>query len=286
MTWMNVKTIVVLAIVCALSTISRAMGAAHIEIQSQTGTALTMKFFDSNDALYTLSFTRPTSNDVWSPTTSESRGIVFGNGNPQYAGPARRRALGITPAQALQTFSTAIVNRPLDDLTIYKTHSGMAIGLWQEGWITEVWYVGTLVQDWLQAADEGEHDAACDAALATCCDTQDHDGDPDTPPHPEGNPDSCESVAGNCPDHKEQACDCLDAMCHLCVHPQPDPPAVDLCTPAERAMSNEACDTYLDAECGPSPPPPPPPQWLQDIRDLLEHLLNLFQEYLESLPQV
>lgn len=254
------------------------LSGARAEIQSQTGTTLNMKFFDSTNAQYTLNFARPTTNDVWKATTSESLGIVFGNENPRYAGAATRKSLGITLDQAVQTFNTSIVNRPFDDLTIYKTYGGMAIGLWQQGSITEIWYVGEFVQALVQEAQDPDPDQSmCQAALAICCSR----ADPANNATPGDMKEACQAAL-LCPNQKLAACACLDTLCGLC-HPQPDPPTPP-CSGAVLALSEAAC--LLGAPPCQLPPPPDVPAWVQDIIDLLEEILNRLQEWLNQQHQL
>lgn len=284
MNWMNVKTMVALAIVCALSTVSRAMGAAHIEIQSQTGTALAMKFFDANTVQYTMNFTRPTSNDAWIASTTASPGILFGNASPVYAGTALLRSLGITAEEHVRTFDTSIVNSTLDDLTIFKTWEGAAVCLWQEGAITEIWYVGTFVQALLAMVIEYDFDSSCDASVAMCCATVPQ-------PNPPGgqlpNPstEACGAVVGGgcSANHKAAACSCLQAACDMCEHPAPSTPGPDDCTPAQQEKSDKSCNiSSASAACAPQPPPTIP-EWLQHLEELLEQFLNGLQQIIDQM---
>lgn len=244
---------------------------ARAEIQSQTGTTLSMKFFDASEAQYTLDFTRPTTNDVWKATTSEPVGIVFGNDDPQYAGPSARRSFGITREQSIQTFSTAIASRPFDNVTIFRTFGGMAIGLWQQGLITEIWYVGTFVQEALQVAQDPDPDGSmCEAVRLMCCAT--------TNDVPNPNMEAC-AAALACPAEVAATCGCLDAICDMC-HPAPQPPA-PACTAEQQALSDSACILGAPA-C--QPPPPPIPDWVQDVIDLLQEIIDRLQEIIDNLP--
>ncbi len=257
---------------------------AGAQIESQTDTTLTVRFVDANGAQHTLPLIRDSPTGLWRAATSGSLGIVFGNPNPRYAGPALRRSHGITVGEALQTFDAGLVSRPFDDLTLIRTYGGMAILLWQEGAVTEVWYVGSLVHAMTQAAQEQPLPQACLAAIAVCCDGTDHDADPNTPPIPEGNPDACVAAIETCPRLKQQACACLTTMCAYCPHPQPDPPEPDPCSSDQRDMSFGACMAQLSSCLAPSPPSHSPPPWEEIIRDLLQEILDRLQELLDNPP--
>jgi hypothetical protein len=244
--------------------------AARIEIESQADTALTVKFYDAANALYTMDFTRPTTNDAWRASTTASPGILFGNTEPRYAGSAVRRALGITAEQAITTFNTSIVNRPMEDVTIFKTFSGTAIALWQEDAITEIHYVGSWVQDVVDYAQQ-TGTPMCDASLAQCCNSATGF---QWPP----GLDSCAAALQCTAMHKAEACSCLQQACAHCPHPA-DPEAPNACNPVDQEISNDACDMG-------GPPcevtPPVQPITLQDIWNLLKEILERLQQWFDG----
>ncbi len=252
---------------------------ARVELVAESQTALSMRFVDARGSQLVIEFARRDSGSLWKAPASTHLGVIFGRGKPRYAGLATRRALGITPDQSLRTFDSTIRDATFDDLTVFKTYGGMAVGLWRGKSIAEIWYVGSAVARVRQVAQENGHTQACESALATCCDTHDHDGNPNTPPVPEGDPDICVSVIHNCPGARAQACHCLSTMSQRCPHPQPDAPATDPCTPEERSMSDCAMRAVVE-NCG-EIEPPNPPEWYLELMELLRQILDRLQEQLE-----
>lgn len=249
--------------------------AAHIQIQNQTGTSLTMKFVDASDDEFTLSFTRENTNENWNAVSTASPSMLFGNPEPRYAGAALRRALGITIDQAITTFNpSTIVNRPMEDVTIFKTFSGLAIALWQQRAITEIHYVGTWVEVMQAMTAEAEGDMSmCEASVAECCNGA---GAGNWPP----DLDSCNASLQCGGAFKDSACTCLDTACNHCPHPAPAPPLEDPCSPGDREISTGACN--MGGPACEVEPPPDPPIGLQDIWELLRRMLDLLEEWLNN----
>lgn len=252
--------------------------AARIEIQSQTGTSLALRFFDSTNAQVTLNFARAAPSESWKANSSAPLGIVFGKTEPKYAGKAVRRSLGLTTQESLRTLDATIATRAFTDVTVFKTYSGMAIGLWQGRVITEIWYVGTFVNQAIQEAQENPDPdgSMCAAVRALCC--RQADGEPDP------NMDSC-AAALQCPTQLMAACACLDAICAMCVNPGPQPP-LPPCSPEKQALSETACNIGAGPCQPPAPPPPPPapaptPKWVEDLQELLREILERMQEILD-----
>ena len=137
----RVLAVCTFAVLACLGSATRALGAADIEVLSETGTSLSMRFTAATGAQQTINFTRSSTEDVWkgpSQVGGPTPGITFGNTSPQFALPSTLRALGITPEQAVRTFDSSIANRTFDDLTIYQLceQGEMAVALWQQGRIT------------------------------------------------------------------------------------------------------------------------------------------------------
>lgn len=246
----------------------------RIEIQSQTSTALSIRVFDTTNAQLSLNFARTAPGDSWKTDSSGSLGIIFGNTEPRYAGRAVRRSLGLTAQQSLRTFDSSIATRTFTDVTVFKTYSGMAIGLWQGRVITEIWYVGTLVDQAIQEAQENPDPdgSMCAAVRALCC--RQTDGEPNP------NMDSC-AAALQCPSQLVAACACLDVICAMCV-PGPQPPFPP-CAPEKQALAERACNMGAPV-CqppAPPPPPPPPPKWVDDLQELLREILERLQEIID-----
>jgi|GEM_PF-4366500 len=263
---------------------------ARIEIVSQTSTTLSMRFYDASNVQVTLGFTRTGASDPWRTTSSASPGIIFGRPNPVYASAARCRALGITPEQALTTFDVAICNRPLDNVTIFQTYSGIAIGLWQVGSITEIWYVGSLVQDAIDRAqsDPNMH-SACENLKAECCNTKPNPADPPGGPRnpiPTPNIDACAGVVDNpnCPDQHDSVSACLAYACNFCTHPAPETPTPPCSEDDLQNKSTQACNLYANKCPPPEPPPPPPPPPWQEILRLLLEILERLQHIFDRMP--
>lgn len=250
----------------------------RVEVESQSTTTLSLKVVDVTDAEFVVDFSRADASDVWRATTTTPPGILFGNDRPRYAGAALRGTLGITPNQAITTLDpSVIVARPLDDVTVFRTFSGLAIGLWQQGAITEIHYAGTWVSDMRAIAQATAGTVTmCEAAVAECCNTTPGGQDAIWPP----NLDGCNAALQCGSTHKSQACACLLAACQHCPHPPPSPPAVDPCPADEREISNQAC--FMGGPACEVVPPPPPPTSLEDIWDLLRQILDLLQEWLSQ----
>lgn len=288
----NSSAPVTVAPVVAASMSAPVTTGAHIEIASQTSTTLSMRFYDASNAQVTLGFSRSGASDPWRTTSTGSPGIIFGNSTPVYASAARCRALGIMPEQALTTFDVAICNRPFDDVTIFQTYGGMAIGLWQGGAITEIWYVGSLVQAAIERAqsDPNMH-SACENLKAECCNTKTNPADPPggpSNPIPTPDMDACASVVNNpnCPDQDDAVCDCLANICSYCPHPAADPPPTPCpcCEDGLQGKSTKACDLYSHNCPPPEPsPPPPPPPW-EEILRLLQEILERLQHIFDRMP--
>lgn len=251
---------------------------SRIEILSQTDTTLAVKFVDAYDDQITLDFTRANTDANWVIISAASPGILFGNINPRYAGAALRRERGITPELALRTFDpNAIVSRPIDDVTIFKTFSGAAIALWQQGAITEIHYVGTWVRELQEtAAATLGHLTPCQMNLNHCCNSiPPHSGNGVWPP----DLDSCNAIFNDCRlEQKLQACSCLATACNHCPYPH-NP---DTCSQEDFDLSRDACNAHSNNGCNSLTNPPPNPH--QQILDLLQRILDLLQQWIDSQP--
>ncbi len=269
-------TIVVAAFALAASVSASSLdSAAHIDIVSQTSTALSMRFVDALDRAITLDFTRATPTECWRTTSTALIGPLpmFGNPAPVYASPARCRSLGITAEQALTTFD------------------GMAIGLWRGRSIAEIWYVGSLVEAAVERAkSEQAMRSACENMKAECCATIPNPADPPAgPSHPIPTPriDACTGAAGymNCPDQRDAVCNCLSYACEFCAHPAPIPPTPPCGENGLHEISTNACIAYV-AKCGPpTPEPVPPPSTpMDEVLRLLQEILERLQLILDRMP--
>ncbi len=287
-------TVIVAALALAASVRAASLdAAARIEVVSQTVTALSMRFVDALDRATTLDFTRATPTECWRTTSTALIGPMpwFGNPAPVYASPARCRSLGITAEQALTTFDVAICGRPLDDVTIFKTFDGMAIGLWRGRSIAEIWYVGSLVQDAVERAQSDQHmRASCENMRAVCCATIPNPADPPTgPSHPIPTPDidACAGVANNpnCADGHEAVCSCAAYACEFCAHPAPMPPVPPCSENDLQKKSINACILYA-TKCGPPTPEPVPPPLtpMDEVLRLLQEILERLQLVLDRMP--
>lgn len=258
---------------------------AKIEILTESDTELAMRFTDANGWGHTVNFYRVDAESIWWADTSSypTTGIVFGNEEPTYASTAQLRALGISANEAVRTFDTSIVDRPLDDITLYRTRGeNLAIGIWQEDSITELHYVGLLVGDLLQFQhpDGGN---TCDSAVALCCREFDIPfntpvGSPNQYPFP--SIDNCDGAISNCSkDHKTQACGCLVNACEFCT----DHPAI--CAGLEDEgveifeNGEQACATGTACYEDPDPElqPHPVPEMIGEILNRVQIILDTEQ---------
>ncbi len=246
-----------------------------IRIVNRSATELSLSFTDAELLEYTLTFTRDAEEDHWQPRTPAPRGFEFGNPDPVYASRARQRSLGISAQQALQTLDGAIAARPMDDVTIMRTHEGVAINLWQDGAITEIWYVGSWLQEVHDHAARLEV-AASEANRMLCCRKESRPGGRDVPAP---NLDACAAALDGLPEHFNAACRCLAAACAMCSHG--DPAGDPACTNEQQQRSELACLTGGPACEVPPPPPPAAAPWVDDlfltlweIRDRLEAIID------------
>ncbi len=246
------------------------LGAASVSTVAETELLLTLRFTDSRGAQLTMDFSRANAADVWKGPAAPGAipGIIFGRTEPVYASPSRQRALGITPDQAITTLSAAIASRPMSDITVFRLDAGdMAVALWQGNLVTEIWYVGTLVEE-IMFSPGFQGWQFCQRALQLCCSTVPNPypglGEPTTIPHPRIS--SCRIVARNCGEAaKQSACNCLDTACNFCFN-EPEyccggqqPPDPACLTPWLPEESEAACDAGVEA-CVEAPDPPDPPE--------------------------
>ncbi len=263
----------------------------RIEIVSQTSTTLSMRFYDASGVSATLGFTRTTETDPWSSDSTASLGTILGNSTPGYASAARCRALGITAEQALTSLDVAICNRPCDDISIFKTYSGVAIGLWREKSIAEIWYAGTLVQDAIARARQdlgmrfvGEN------LKSACCNTKPNPAELSEnqgKPIPAPNLDACAGIVNNLnfPDQRDAVCDCLIYACQFCVHPPPDQPVPPCSEDGLQSNSIRACILYTDNCPAPQPRSPPLPlKGWEELRPLLQEIAERLQYVFDRMP--
>lgn len=245
-----------------------------IQIVNQSATELSLKFTDAELQEYTLAFTRDAEEDLWQPQTQAPRGFEFGNPNPVYAGRALRRSLDITAQQALQTFDVGIAARPMDDVTIMRTYEGVAISLWQQGAITEIWYVGS----WLQEAYDYavlEETPMCDANEMLCCRKI---SDPELGQVPTPNLDACAAALNCLQEHIDKACQCLAEACAMCPHG-----GESNCSDEKQQQSEQACIMGGPACEVPPPPPPAAPPWIDDLFETLWEILDRLEEIIDQM---
>lgn len=237
-----------------------AQSAADIEIISETGTSLSVKFTDAEDNNTTISFGRPTTNDVWlaqsSLLTTGDEEIVFGNDEPEFATSVQLRALSISASAAIQTFGSGIANSEFDDITIYRLAAGdSAIALWQEGSITEIHFAGDFVKDVLAITGP----TFCGRTLELCCRRIDIDPEPETGPidYPWPNNLACRAVIQHCPETiGDAACECLRDACEYCF----DYPTICSATPGLQGKSEDACVEGTNLNCDGEDPGPDDPE--------------------------
>lgn len=240
----------------------------RVELMSQDDTSLSLKYVDSGDNAWTVNFTRPTTDDVWMavlPAITQ-RGIIFGNPGSQFAGSARQRAAGVTAQQAITTLEAGITQRPMDDVTIFYLGAGdVAIGLWQNGAIVEIHYVGTFVKEVMDVGFDGWN--FCQRAVQLCCRKVDPPDPLIEPQIPRPNVAACRAAAsGNCSqDDWFDACNCLAYACNFCAnHPGyccGDPNDIDnydpnCATPWLPAAAENACNEGVYSCVGPPEPEP------------------------------
>lgn len=272
------------ALFLASACTSAAHSAADIEIVSESGTSLSVKFTDAQNNNVTLSFGRPTTNDVWiaqsQTLTTGAPEIVFGNDDPTFAGPAALRAMGIHPGEAIRTFASAITQSEFDDITIYRLYGGeSAIALWRETSISEIWYVGEMVKDFVI---EPFAPSTCEQSLDFCCrhkQTNPPEGDPVTYPWPHIN--NCVAVIQSCgAGYSALACDCLFDACDFCAPEHPQPVCSEV--PGLEDRSADACATHT-SRCNPGPPDPDP---AVKVINLLAVVLDRVQAIIDNLTPV
>ena len=259
---------------------------ASIAIVTETETTLTLRFTDARASQSTIEFKRTTSTATWTPPAGAngSEGIVFGRANPVYASIARQRAQGITAEQAITTLTSAISTRPLTDITIFRLGATeMAIGLWQGKSITEIWFVGTVIEELLLGPGTAGR-SFCDRGLTLCCQSltvpSPGYGNPSSIPNPRIS--ACKMVALVCGDAaKASACDCLLDACNFCFdHPNyccgNQPPSDPPCPlPWLPEASYAACEAGMEVCVTPPESPAPPPPGPLSL--LLDEIANRLQ---------
>jgi len=274
---------VLTAVVVGLLASTSQAASAKIDVLVDDPTTLVLNFTDTNGQSMPLTFSRDDEQSLWREADTQSAvpGITFGNTDPQFAPPARQRASGITPQQAITTFDKSIAARPMDDITIYELGAGdMAIALWQGGVITEIWYVGSLVEAIINPVWVGW--SFCERAQELCCETVPGPGGFQTPDEvPKPHIQACKAVAQNCGEAaKQQACNCLNTACEFCDEEDGYP---DLCCgddegeedcdyPWMPKSSEDAC--VAGVEVCVDPPVPPEPD---AVDNLLVEIANRLQ---------
>jgi len=261
-----------MVVAVAFSSVRIAAAAAQVEIVSETATAMTVRFHDNNSQILTVSLTRASSADAWlgPVSTTQAPGVVFGRTNPVYASTSSQRALGVSAQGAVRPFSSAIASSPLSDVTVFRiTPTALAVGLWQQNRIVEIWYVGEFVHAFLGMLQQL---SACQRMEQLCCRDKecDDDNNPETPKvmvH-NGLMEACRRLWDKCPGKTDEACACILKNCSFCLVPN----NATACTNCGLgALSDAACLLHFDL-CDPGPPDPRPAP--DDVDELLEEVAN------------
>jgi len=273
--------------------------AANIVVAGETETSLTMLFTSAAGAQATIQFSRDNSAGFWKAPAQQQQGVVpgvtFGNTGLTFASPSRLREFGISPDQALHTFTSGIASRTHDDITIIQLFEAgeMAIALWREGEITEIWYVGEFVEEVLIAFPPHvpQINTVCNRLKDLCCKTEPPPTAEPPLPCPQQIPkpfvSGCVAAAKHCRAQiADAACDCLFDACNFCEVS----PACCEAIPGLEEQLGAACVAWIEHEwCNPPPPPPPPPPGqdpgVEDATALLGEVVNRLQAIVDSRPQ-
>lgn len=242
---MRSNVMIVVAVVSAILQVCSALFADEattkppgISIVGQMDDSLTLVVTDTDGHRLDMRLTRSKPDAPWrvENLTPGSAGIWFGNPNPTFAETARLRELGISPRQAVRTFTPSITTRPLDDLTIFRADDrDMVIALWRQQVITEIWYVGEMIDAFDMTAGAA---SACEQAVERCRRVTPIVPPPAQPPlsYPDPHIPSCLAVLASCDQGDvAAACDCLYQACVFCDMRAPHPVCVavpgleDLC---------------------------------------------------------
>jgi hypothetical protein len=263
--WLALSAVLLIGVRSASAT-------AKLEVVSETGTALSMKFTDASGSFVTLNFSRASGAGVWKSGVPATPGVVFGNANLEFASPSFLRSHDIPVQCSLMTFDSDFTALPVEDVTIFQLLDGdMAVGLWNYGKITHIGWVGEMIENfYLTVMDDDvpPPTTACNWLVSACCGTLNNPQTADPNDHLPPDISACETAAGGCSKtQKIQVCGCLASQCDD-GNPQTNPGGPD---------NIEACKAQVRA-CQPTPPTEPDP-----IEELLEHILELLEELLQIL---
>lgn len=275
--------------------VDRASGSPGIVVTAETATSMTMRFTRAAGEQSTVQFSRPNLTGYWRASAQPEGvipGITFGNANPRYGRSSRLREFGISPEQALRTMSSGIASRPHDDLTIFQLfeQGEIAVCLWTEGTITEIWYAGEFVNEVLAGfpSQDPEFHSVCGRLKRLCCRKRElAPTDPPTPcPQEIPNPriSSCVAAATHCRGLVGSAvCDCLFDACRFCGQ------AEECCAvvPGLEDLSAEACEAWIANRTCNLPEPPAstdPNPGVEQATALLGEVVDRMQSIIDSRP--
>ncbi len=190
---------------------------AGITVLSQSESEMGLRLVNAKGFSYQLDLIFDAEINSWHAVSTGVPGIVFGNEQLVFARPVQLRALNISTAEAIQPMSSAIAERPMDDVTVARLIGGeMAVALWQDGVVTELWIAAGFYEELLHPDFAGWN--FCERGQQLCCETIDNPNPfgPTKVPRPRVS--SCGLVAVACPDRKDAVCDCLAYACDFCFN--------------------------------------------------------------------
>jgi len=253
----------------------------------QSADAMTLEFRrtvitagDTFHQVRTISFAHNVAEGSWDaqdPSIIGKLGVIFGRTRLRFATGAALQMMGIEPTDAVRGLDPSIVGRSYEDVTVIRTSSGeVGVCLWKKGLIAEIWFSGRYIQSMIEILPDVED--CCAAAVKLCCATKTVGVPGSEVIIPNPRLDACASVAAECPDLREAACQCLFTACGDC-HPTACP------DPARQSASDDACIQAVNS-CGPitSEEPPAKPPWADEILQLLREILERLQRIHDTMP--
>ncbi len=237
---------------------------ASITVAAETPHELLLFLTDKQGGHMSVHFMRPAPDAAWRRPSTDllpQLGVRFGRTDLAFATPTRLRRQGISADEAVRGIDSQIASRPMTDVSIVGVPGGeLAIALWRDDRISEIWVSGTLVNDVLLDPTLSGLSYA-ERSVELCCRQAPNPtpelGEPTQLPHPALV--NCEAVFQSGDDADwALVCSCLNAACEFCfVHPtyccgDPAMPPSDCPTPWLRVESENACALHTRG-CGQAP---------------------------------
>ncbi len=247
-------TVIAMTILVTIGACQIAMAdGAGVTVMAWTEEAAVLKVTAASGATRSITL-QPVASGGWRAIDAgQSPGVMFGPSALRVAGPARLRAQGVAPRDALRLVSQAIGDSHCDDVSVVRTYDEgqIVICLWRDGAIAEMWGTAWWIEVLISDADD--HKQACDRARDLCCwqSQAANDGvEPALPCEgvwlPSPSIDNCLVAVRRCGgEWKEQSCSCLFAAVTICNGPN------DCCdeVPWLLQVNMRAVPAWLDSPC-------------------------------------